>query len=466
MADAHLTARLGLDQTGFQAGIGKAEASVNKFANQGLASFKGALAGAFSVAALEVFAQKALDVADKMVKLSAQTGISGEELQRFNNAARSSGTDIDSFASAITKLSVTMGKALKDSGDERDSFAALGVTLADLKSLSPEEVFLKIADAVKDSEDPVKTAISLQNTLGKSFKDLIPLLLEGKDGIEALKKETIGIISNDDLQRLDDLKDRLQSLGDVAKTVGTKIALFFQNLFDSVQAGAAIVANIAFANSQKDLDEHLASIGKRNLGLDSKKPDGKKLQALNRADTDETGSKKEEARLQKLSDLQQRFADAKQAAFLKELTAKDQLLILEKQRDDLENETSVRNEEGEIEFQLRLLKVKEDLVEVEKKIREERLKREEEDAKGFQDRINNREKEEELRKGKGVHVSNVITDSLQRIGGHVGSRANPALRVQERQAEIQENILQFMKEIDKKLPKNAADTGDADFGTP
>lgn len=126
---------------------------------------------------------------DKFAKEGKKIGITATSLQELSFAAERAGAD----QSKLTKAFAKMGKSLDDirvrgTGPLADQFEVLGIKFKDFEGLSPEETFGKLADVIASIEDPMKRSAVAQDIFGRSGRDLIPLLVEGSAGIEALRE--------------------------------------------------------------------------------------------------------------------------------------------------------------------------------------------------------------------------------------------------------------------------------------
>lgn len=143
----------------------------------------------FSTAALVRSLGTTIDFADNMGKLSQKTGVAVEELSALNYAAQLSDVSTDSLATAFKKLAVNQSDALKGTGEAKDAFAAIGITLADLKTKSPDQLLKQIADRFASYEDGANKAALAVKLLGRAGTELIPLLNQGSAGIASAEAE-------------------------------------------------------------------------------------------------------------------------------------------------------------------------------------------------------------------------------------------------------------------------------------
>jgi DNA-binding Xre family transcriptional regulator len=150
-----------------------------------LKGMAGPLAAAFSVAAVGAFSKSLIDAADNMAKLSQKTGISVTELSRFTNAGNEAGVSQDTLASSLIRLNKSIADGVSGNQQIQEAFRQVGISLNDLKRLSPEEIFLRLSDGMaKAADGPGKIQVG-NALLGKSFSELIPMLNQGSEGIKA-----------------------------------------------------------------------------------------------------------------------------------------------------------------------------------------------------------------------------------------------------------------------------------------
>jgi TP901 family phage tail tape measure protein len=161
--------------------------------------------------------------------LSKRTGVTGGALSELSYAAQQSGTNIDVVANALSKMQKGMGAA--DPTKFGETLAALGLDMERLKGQLPEEQFTAIADAIARVPDAAQRAAAAQKIFGGAAKDLLPLLVEGKDGIDALRRAGIDLgvtMSTEQTQAAaafdDAMSDLKQQLMGVANQLGGAIA--------------------------------------------------------------------------------------------------------------------------------------------------------------------------------------------------------------------------------------------------
>jgi hypothetical protein len=150
-----------------------------------------AATAAAAVAGFGALVKGAVDAADQTGKLAQKVGVSTESLSQLGFAAGQSGTDIKGLENGLKALSRVAVESSTGSKQAAEAFAALGISATDANGQvrGTEELLLDIADKFSQFEDSASKAALAQRLFGRAGLELIPLLNNGRDGIEALKKQ-------------------------------------------------------------------------------------------------------------------------------------------------------------------------------------------------------------------------------------------------------------------------------------
>jgi hypothetical protein len=219
-----LRVTLGLDSAQFTSGMKAAETGLQRFAGVAKA---GALAiGTAMVAAGGAIATAMAGVINRagdMYELSQALGVTVEDLSRMAYAAELSGVQIDGLEKAIKKLSVSLFDASQSgTGPAANAFRMLGISAVDAEgNVRPViDVMGDLADRFsKMPGGAEKTALAIR-VFGRAGADMIPMLNEGRDGLQEMYDEAqrLGIVLDtetaasaealgDELTRLNAAKD-------------------------------------------------------------------------------------------------------------------------------------------------------------------------------------------------------------------------------------------------------------------
>ena len=148
------------------------------------AAASGALAAGFGLAVNTI-----VEAGDALGDMSARTGISAAALSELSFAAQQSGTTIDSVEKAAKRMATTIYDASQGSKTAVDSLSLLGVTLAELERMAPEEQFERLSSAIGGVEDPTMRAALAQKVFGRAGTELLPLFSQGADGIARMREQ-------------------------------------------------------------------------------------------------------------------------------------------------------------------------------------------------------------------------------------------------------------------------------------
>jgi hypothetical protein len=202
---------------------GRALASVKQNlsgVNSAVLGMKGMLAGLTPILAGVGFARlgkDAIDAADQINKMSQKVGVSVESLSTLKYAAELSDVSLESLGTGLKKLSVNMLDTQTGTGEAKDAFKALGISVTDTRGnlKGTEDVLLELAERFSGMEDGAgKTALAVK-LFGRAGAELIPFLNQGRSGIAALtaEAEKLGIkMSGETAKAAETFNDNLTSL--------------------------------------------------------------------------------------------------------------------------------------------------------------------------------------------------------------------------------------------------------------
>jgi hypothetical protein len=182
-----------------------------------------ALGAGLSAAGVVAFAKGAIDAADNMRDLSQKTGVSVENLSRFQQAAQMAGTDVESVGKGLVKLGRNMVEAAETGkGPAADALRYLGISAVDAtgKLKSTDQVMLEVADKFQQMPDGARKAQLAIDLLGKSGADIIPMLNGGRQAIEGLA----ATMSTEFSDKADAYNDSLAATQAVFGQIGIEIA--------------------------------------------------------------------------------------------------------------------------------------------------------------------------------------------------------------------------------------------------
>jgi hypothetical protein len=193
-----LIAKLGLDASGFRAGLKQSQSAADKFGKNVGGSLKNQLAAAFGTAAFVSAAKSMSDYAGRIDDLSQKLGVSRGALQEWDYAASQNSATLDQVTKSLEKLSVAREAALKQpAGEQSNAFREMGIAADQLRTARLEDLLKAIATSVKSASDPQQKMASGIKLLGEEGSKLFPAMRSGFDEA-AERARNMGVVIRDD----------------------------------------------------------------------------------------------------------------------------------------------------------------------------------------------------------------------------------------------------------------------------
>lgn len=211
--------------------------------------FAGLAVVGFAVGAAKTLGAFASEIRD----LSDQTGLSTDMFQRYSFAVSQSGGTQEIFAKGMIAIQQAQQSAITGNEKAIASFAALGITLADLRTLSPDQLFLAFAAAMKSSGGSAESFAALAELVGvKVATKLVPSLKLGSDGFLELGNSA-SVASKNAIDAAEAAQDSWDTFLRSVKVMGLEA---FQWFNESDFSGAtAMREGLAFRAKTKAFDK-------------------------------------------------------------------------------------------------------------------------------------------------------------------------------------------------------------------
>lgn len=224
---SELVVKIKADASGLDREMKRATSSVSGASGQmstaiaGLGRQFSALVPVISVASFAAFAKSAFQAADRLNDLSARTGVAASTLSALNIPLLQGGSSAEEFASSVTRMNNAIGEASKGQSQALiDTFNKLGLSIAELMKLTPEQQFFEIARALNSIQNQAEFTNTGMEIFGRSFATLAPLIRESNgnlaDFVEQQKK-TGNALTEEQLAKIDEWGDSWTSAVERAK---------------------------------------------------------------------------------------------------------------------------------------------------------------------------------------------------------------------------------------------------------
>lgn len=228
---------------------GKAEdasLSRRKALNKGLNDAKGLLgkvAGGWVMAgaAVATYAARSSQIVDANIKVSRSIGMQTEDVQAFAEAAKRNGASAESAISSLSSLTNIIGQTLLGNVNHGLDLTRVSVFRTNGELKNAKELFLDIADGMRDLEPAEQMARA--SLLGLSG-DMLPFLQQSRYDAESLINEMrkLGVVSSDIAKDAENANDAwsnmFQVIGAGSRSVGAKLLSLTSFIPKAVTAAA------------------------------------------------------------------------------------------------------------------------------------------------------------------------------------------------------------------------------------
>lgn len=481
--------RVGADSSALATGLNRAQNSVRQFGTAALASVTKLQAGfAGLMAVLAVFSgiKGLVDFTGQLNDLADRLNETPEAMQRLGYAAEQNGADLETVVKSLQKAGQAAVDAAKGNETATAAFDTLGISAADFAAMNTEDKLKALADGFNGAENSTLAFDAVLQLAGKSGGELIPLLLQGGDGIaEAFNKATVA--SDESVKSLDAVGDRFGAIFSSLKAWGVEALGFLIEQVDTLSVGIAALMGFfselpngleaakqgfndaidAAVKLQEEEERAAADRSEKRRATAQIDPEQFKDDSAERAKKDEEEKKaaedleKEKAKLRE--SIAQKSADAEydalnkhqQEAFLMSEIDKEGMLS----GDDVEG---LKAQERKLDLEEKLKAVRKSIADEDKKIADEAKKDSVEEAKKGLDKG-----EDDLSKLERGSMSSI--DSLRSVGGGVSGVNYDAVSkrdaLQQQAVTLAKEQVDYLKRAVALLQEanSSTDLGDSSF---
>ena len=202
------------------------------FSVGGVAGVAGLVTGLLGIATASADATIELD------NLSRSTGLSRDLLQDMSRVVEPLGGEVDDVAEAFKTMAERLQEAERGEETALEFFDALNLDVSELQGLTPDELFIRITDALINIEDPVLRAATANAIFGRDLDDVLVAADRLGGGINDLRRQFDDDppITDSDVQAALDYKQNLDDLRtsfeELARSVVADINPFVQGVTD------------------------------------------------------------------------------------------------------------------------------------------------------------------------------------------------------------------------------------------
>jgi len=261
------------DTSGLDSALSKGQANLARFAKVG------AVAIAAAGAALIGLTKSSLANVDALAKQARSLGLTTSAFQKMSMVAGEAGIESGKLSSMLGLMQRNIIELQKGTKLQTEAFKGLGLSIGDLKGLSPDEQFAKIAKSLDAIKDPARKTAAAMEVFGRSGKDAINMLSDySAKAAEAAKfQEEFGIavsqFDSDQIEAANDAFGRIGmaigGLGNImAANVAPAIIALSNGFLELVGEGSKFRDVIGFISD--NLDVMVNSIGVLAVAMTAK----------------------------------------------------------------------------------------------------------------------------------------------------------------------------------------------------
>jgi len=188
MALRELLLKLGIDVD--KGGVRNADAALGSLKKAAVAA--GAAFVAFkAISAIKGVVDDVRAMGDEIDKTSRQIGIGAEALQELRFAGGLAGASSAEVSTSLKKLQKNAFEAARGTKTMVDDFAKLGINVKDANGnlKSGEQLINEVADGMQGLSNDTERAALAQTVMGRAGAKLVPLLVQGSEGINKMRLE-------------------------------------------------------------------------------------------------------------------------------------------------------------------------------------------------------------------------------------------------------------------------------------
>ena len=218
-----LFAKLSLDSSEYEKGLGSAEQKAGGFGEKLKSGFKVAGAAVAAVGTAVAAVGKSIvsetselaSYGDQVDKMSQKVGMSAEAYQQWDYVLKISGTEMANMTTGLKTLTNKLDEAKNGSEDAVSMFDKLGISFDELQTMSREDLFSAAITGFQKMEDSTERAALANDLFGKSGQELAPLFNTSIEETERLKQEVVdlgGVLSSDGVRSAAAFEDNLTAM--------------------------------------------------------------------------------------------------------------------------------------------------------------------------------------------------------------------------------------------------------------
>ena len=204
--------RVTADTSDAQRALGNLEKALDNLKGSTGAAAKAFAAITGAAAGIAYVVKQTVDAAGSIMDAANAIGVSASSLNTLQTAAGLAGVGAEQLNSSLIKLNKSIGEGLsKGTGPAVDGLKKLGVPIAEIARMRPDQQFTVLAQKLNEIQNPAQRTAASMELFGKQG----PQILAVANELEKVRQITDAIgfgLSDRELQSLDEASDSLDQL--------------------------------------------------------------------------------------------------------------------------------------------------------------------------------------------------------------------------------------------------------------
>lgn len=231
--------------SGFRQKVDRRMGRIQKSVGRAVSSFQ-ALAAVVGGAALVRSIQNTANSLEDVDRMAESVGARRSGIQELTFAFRQFRLEQDDVADALGTLADRSQDAMDGMQSFIDDFKLVGIEVEDLRNKRPGELLDLFAQKISKVEDPTKRTAAAVRIFGDDLgRKLLPMLMEGEEGMERFRKEAreAGAVMSDELVK--DGAEAARTFRRLQETMGAQFTRAVAESAEELESIAEALTNVA-----------------------------------------------------------------------------------------------------------------------------------------------------------------------------------------------------------------------------
>ena len=204
------------------------------------AKFGAALVGAGTVAvgAMVGLVSKVGQTADRLLDLQAITGMTVDQIQRWEHVAKIAGVSTDAVTNASQRLTRQMETMSSETNKGNQAIRELGLSFDDISNMDADQRMDVLIKSLSEVENETHRAKLGTDLFGGAWKDIAPIVDMGAEAMDRAKASA-NVFSQHDLERANEMRIKFdlvkERAGFLALELGMQLLPIVEMFFDWVE---------------------------------------------------------------------------------------------------------------------------------------------------------------------------------------------------------------------------------------